>query len=62
MLSVRCSGSDQWPELFHFDANCRVDFKAEASAISGYSESYPDLLNLQPQSSSSSSSIAWTLT
>jgi hypothetical protein len=61
MLSVKVPGAGQpgngpWYEYFRYDASAHLILKAESSAVTGYDESYADLLNCQAISSSSSSS------
>src|SRR5262249_36199886 len=45
MLAVYKSAAQQWADYFRFDAAGRVVLVADPSAVSGYDESTPDLLN-----------------
>jgi RHS repeat-associated protein len=45
MLKVYKSGSDKWYEFNEYDDSGHVILQASSSGVTGYSESYPDLLN-----------------
>ena len=45
MLKVFQSGDNQWLEFWRYDVNARVVLHAHPSAVSGYDDTYADLLN-----------------
>jgi RHS repeat-associated protein len=45
MLKVFQSGEDQWIDFWRYSSNERIQFHANPSAVTGYDERYPDLLN-----------------
>ena len=44
ILRVLADGADEWCHFQHYDTDNKVILEADAAAISGYSESLPDLL------------------
>ena len=45
MLKVTKSGTDEWVEFFEYDSSARVTLLATPAAVSGYNDTYADLLN-----------------
>jgi RHS repeat-associated protein len=45
MLAVFQSGSQSWANFFQYDSSARVVLVADPSAVTGYDETKPDLLN-----------------
>ncbi|MEI8381047.1 MAG: RHS repeat-associated core domain-containing protein [Planctomycetota bacterium] len=52
MLKVFQAGSDQWIEFWRYDENARSTLHAHPSAISGFDDSYADLLNYDSETGS----------